>query len=170
MPTVVLSLKIYQNSQLKIVEAHMETLFKGLKVEIEKVNATAQNWVQIAFSGEDEKAALNYLDEVIGLCPTQIENVKKYSTTKGYITWLSESKEELYVDVGLTSPKSMYAIIPLQRLQSQLADGRKIALKRLSELFGLCENFPIIVKITSINKDYIEAEMAEEQLKLYIFP
>lgn len=167
MPTVTLLSKIYQTYQLEIVEDYVKALFKGLKVKIEGVNATAQNQVQITFSGEDEKAAINYLEKEIGLCPTHIQNVKKFSTIRGYITQLGKSKEELYVDVGLASPKKMYATIPLLRMQAQLADGRKMALKKLSELFGLCENLPITIKITDIKADYMEAEIAEAQLRLY---
>ncbi|MEM2767659.1 MAG: DUF2110 family protein [Candidatus Bathyarchaeia archaeon] len=167
MPTVTLLTKIYQSHQVKIVEGHIKALFKGLKVNLEGVNITAQNRIQITFSGEDEEAALSYLEKEIGLCPTSIENVRKFSTVKGHITWLGKSKEEICVDVGLTSPKTIYAIIPLLRLQAQLADGRKIALKKLSELFGLCENLPVNIKVTGVKEDCVEAEMAEEQLRLY---
>lgn len=167
MPTVTLLSKIYRPYQLKIVEDYVEALFKGLKVKIENIKATDQNRIQITFSGEDEKAALSYLEKEIGLCPASIENIKKFSTVKGYITWLGKSREELYVDVGLTSPKNVYATIPLLRLQAQLADGRKIALKKLSELFGLCENLPIFIEVTGINGDCLEAEVAEEQHRLF---
>lgn len=167
MPNVTLLSKIYNVSQLKLVENRMESLFKGLKVKIESVNATAGGWIQIAFSGEDEKAALNYLEKEIGLCPVQIENIKKFSTIKGYVTGLGKSKGALRLDIGVTSPKNTYAAIPLQYLQAQLADGRKIALKKFSELFGFCENLPIITKITSINENHIEAAIAEKQLKIY---
>lgn len=167
MPTVTLLLKIYQPSHLKIVEEYMKKLFKGLKIKIENVNYTVQNWIQISLSGEDEKAALNYLQKEIGLCPVKIENVEKFSTIKGYITGLSKSKEELQIDIGVISPKNAYAKISLQQLQAQLADGRKIALKKLIELYGLCENLPIITKITDITENHIEAQLAEKQINLY---
>ena len=167
MPTLTLLSKIYNASQLKLIKNHMESLFKGLRVKIENVNATSGGWIKIAFSGEDEKAALNYLEKEIGLCPVQIENIKKFSTIKGYVTSLGESRDELRLDIGVTSPKNTYAIIPLQCLQTQLADGRKIALKKFTELFSFCENLPITTKITSINRNHIEVAMAENQLKLY---
>ncbi len=167
MPTVTLLSKLYNDQQITLVETQLKTTLKGLKIKIEKVEATPRGWIQINFSGEDEKAALNYLEEEIGLCPVHIENLKKFSTTKGYITGLSRSKDELCLDIGITSPKNMNAIIPLQQLQAQLANGMKITLKKLAELFGFCENLPLTVKITSTKENHVEAVIAETQLKLY---
>ncbi|MEM2911702.1 MAG: DUF2110 family protein [Candidatus Bathyarchaeia archaeon] len=167
MPTVTLLLKIYDNQQLKLVENQLISTLKGLKVKIENVEAASRGWVQVNFLGEDEKAALSYLEEEIGLCPVRIENLKKFLTTKGYIMGLGESKNELHLDIGITSQKIMNATIPLQHLQAQLADGRKIALKKLIELFGFCESLPLKVKITRINENHIEATIAETQLKIY---
>ncbi|MGB9853889.1 MAG: DUF2110 family protein [Candidatus Bathyarchaeales archaeon] len=167
MPTVTLLSKVYNNRQLKLVENQLKSTLKGLKVKIENVEAAPRGWIQVNFSGEDEKAALSYLEEEIGLCPVRIENLKKFSTTKGYIIGLGGNKDELRLDIGITSPRTMNATIPLQHLQAQLADGRKIALKKLIELFGFCENLPLKAKITRINENHIQATIAENQLKLY---
>jgi hypothetical protein len=167
MLTVTLLSKVYNTHQLKPVENQLKYILKSLKIKIENVEVAPRGWIQVNFSGEDEKAASSYLEEEIGLCPVRIENIKKFSTTKGYITGLGESKDELCLDIGITSPKTMNATIPLQHLQAQLADGRKIALKKLTELFGFCENLPLKAKITSINENHIEATIAENQLKLY---
>jgi hypothetical protein len=167
MPTVTLLLKVYNAQQLKLVENQLKSTLKGLKVKIGNVEAAPRGWIQVDFSGEDEKAALSYLEDEIGLCPVRIENLKKFSTTKGYIIGLGESKDALCLDIGITSPKTMNATIPLQHLQAQLADGRKIALKKLSELFGFCENLPLKAKIIRINENHIEATIAENQLRLY---
>lgn len=165
MPTVTLLSKIYSGYQLRLVEDQLKHALKDLKVKIESTEATAGGWIQVNFSGEDEKAALNYLEEEMGLCPFHIERIKRFSTTKGYITGLG--KDELRLDFGILSPKNIDAKIPLQQLQAQLADGRKIALKKITELYGFCQNLPLKVKITSINENHIEATLAEEQLKTY---
>lgn len=167
MPTVTLLSKVYTNHRITLVENQLKSTLKGLKVKIENVEATPHGWIQVDFSGEDEKAALSYLEEEIGLCPVHIENLKKFSTTKGYIIGLDRSKDGLCLDVGIISPKIIDAVIPLHHLQAQLADGRKIALKKLVELLGFCENLPLTVKVASINENHIEATMAETQLNLY---
>jgi len=54
-------------------------------------------------------------------------------------------------------------------LHAQLADGRKIALQKLIELFGFCENLPLTIRILSIDEDKkrIEAILSEKQLSQY---
>jgi len=165
MPTVKLLSKIHYDYQLKLVESQLKHTLKGLKVKIEKLEATTYGWIQVNFSGEDERAALKCLEEEIGICPLSIEVLKKFSTTKAYI--LSLGKDELRLDVGVILPESTKIIIPLKQLQVQLADGRKTILKELSELFGFCKNMPLTVKIKSISEKQIEASLAEKQLNIY---
>ncbi|MEM2202553.1 MAG: DUF2110 family protein [Candidatus Bathyarchaeia archaeon] len=165
MIAVVLSTKIYSEDQLTHVEDYLRMLFKGLVVRVENLEITVDNRIQVAFQGEDEKAALNLLEKEVGLSPTSLGALKKFSTAKGYIAKLSEGY--ITVDVGVVFPKTLEATVPLQRLQAQLADGRKIATKKIAELYGLTENMPVTVKITSLGKDSIEAELAETQLTTY---
>ena len=164
MPTVTLSSKIYCDDQLKHVEEHLKSSLKGLKVKIEGVQAAPRGWIQVTFSGEDEKAALSYLENTIGLCPTHATSLKKFSLIKGYITSLGKLEDRLQLDIG---PNIEYVIIPLWRLQAQLTDGRKMALKKIVELYGLCENTPLITKIIRVDGNYLDATIAENQLKHY---
>jgi hypothetical protein len=48
-------------------------------------------------------------------------------------------------------------------------DGRKLALKKIAELFGFCVNLPLQVKIFRISKEKerIEAIISEKQLNQY---
>ncbi|MEM3672900.1 MAG: DUF2110 family protein [Candidatus Bathyarchaeia archaeon] len=164
---VTLSTKIYNNSQTKIVSKFLKNMLKGLNASVEIVDVTPREHVKVAISGEDENVALQYLETEIGVCPENLDGVKKFSTLKGRITALGKSKSEIYVDVGIHLPTDVDAIITLQRLQAQLADGRKIALKKLIELFGFCENLPLNVKVLDKNEKYIETALSEEQLSKY---
>jgi len=166
MPTVTLSAKIYNDSQIKLIEDNLKTALKGLNVKIEKVQATPQNWIQITFSGEDERAALNYLENIIGICPANINSIAKFQTVKGYLIDVGKSEDQLCLDIGLTT-QNIVAKISLRHLQAQLVDGRKMALRKVAELYGFCENMPIAAKITRVGGNCLEAMMAESQLKLY---
>ena len=167
MPTVTLSTRIYNDFQLKMIEKLLESMLKGLKVETEICRVTPRRWVQITVSNEDEKVALRYLADEIGLCPTLLKNVKKFSTVRGYIS--SIGRKELHIDLGISSPSIIDATVPLQQLQAQLADGRKIALKKLAELFGFCQSLPLTVKVLNVDreKSYIGAVLSERQVELY---
>jgi len=169
MSSVTLLTKTYNNFQPKTIEKFLKPKLEGLRASTKICGVTSRGWVQIAISGEDETAALHYLANEIGLCPTDLKLVNKFSTIKGRVTALNKSKDAIYIDIGVSSPKIVDATIPLQHLQAQLVDGRKAALKKLTELFGFCENLPLHVKICDIDREkgYIEAMLSLNQLKQY---
>lgn len=169
MPTVTLLAKTYGGFHQEAFDKILKPMLKGLEVETKICGVTSRGWIQVAVSGEDENAALRYLADEIGLCPTYLSNVEKFSTMKGCVTALNKGKDKLYVDVGVFSPNTIDAAIPLQRLQAQLVDGRKFALKKLVELFGFCENLPLTVKVCGIDEEngQIEAMLSEKQLRTH---
>jgi hypothetical protein len=169
MSTVTLQAKAYSDFQLKLVDKLLKSKIKGLNAETEICGITPCRWVQITVSGEDEKVALHYLADEIGLCPTRLEDVERFSITRGHIIAMDKSRSELHVDIGVFSPKIIDTTIPLQHLQTQLVDGRKVAFKKIVELFGFCENLPLTVKILNIDKEknHVEAILSEKQLNQY---
>ncbi len=170
MPTVTLFAKTHNKRRLDSFDKALKSMLEGLKAEVKTCGATARGWIQVSVSGEDENPALHYLDDMIGLCPSSFEDVHRFSTIKGRITNLDQSKDELRVDIGVFSPRIYDAVIPLARLQAQLVDGRKISLKEIVELFGFTENLPVTLKIDSIDEDKSQfvAEVAEKQRRQYI--
>jgi len=169
MPTVTLLAKAYNDFQLKQVGRNLGSTFDGLKVQTKICEVTSRGWIQIAVSGEDETVALHYLADRIGLCPADLENVKKFSTIKGYVVASDGNKNELCIDIGVFSPTNVDAAIPLQKLQAQLGDGRKASLRKFIEVFGFCEKLPLTIKILSVDKEKnrIEAELSENQQEQY---
>jgi hypothetical protein len=71
--------------------------------------------------------------------------------------------------VGVFQPKTVHATIPLSHLQAQLVDGRKVALRKMGELFGFCGNLPLNIKIIRVNEEEnrIEAELSAQQVEKY---
>jgi hypothetical protein len=167
--SVTLLTKVYNNSQLGQVDRSLRSLLEGLKVRTSVPGADSRGWVNVSILGEDENVAVHYLAEKVGICPAGLEEIRKYSTFKGFVADPSRSKNELWVDVGVSSPSSVDAAVPLCRLQSQLSDGRKIALGKLAELFGFCENLPLHVRVSSVDseKRFVEAELSERQQRQY---
>jgi len=164
-----LPVKLYNDSQLSQVERNLKHIFEGLKAEIKFHGASPRGWIQVSVSGEDDKVVTHYLADKIGLCPIELQNVGKYSRFKGFLIEPTKTKDELHVDIGIFSPSNIDAVIPLHRLQSQLGDGRKIALDKLAELFGFCRNLPLHIRVTSVDfqKRHIEAELSEKQQSQY---
>jgi hypothetical protein len=170
MTTLTLLTKINNERQLKQIDKALKLAFEGLEVEAKILGTVADRWVQIALAGEDEGIATNYVIKEIGLCPSNLENVKKLSTLNGYITNLEKNGEELSIDVGVFQPKIVHATIPLRRLQAQLVDGRKIALGKIAELFGLREDLPVNIKVSRLSEEQsrIEAELSSGQVRKYM--
>lgn len=165
LPSVTLLTRIYNDSQLDQVDGNLRSLLSGLKAKTRILGADSLGRVQVSISGEDENVATRYLADNIGLCPIGLEKISKYSTLKGYVTDPLRSKNELWVDIGVSSPSHVQAAVPLSRLQAQLGDGRKMPLTTMAELFGLCENLPLHIRVTSVEfeKEHIEAELSEKQ-------
>jgi hypothetical protein len=169
MTTLTLLARVHSVSQLNQIGEALKLSLEGLDVEAKILGTVADRWVQIALSGEDEGVATNYIAKEIGFCPTNFGNIKKSSTLKGYVTSFEKSTEELAVDVGVSQPKTIHATIPLSHLQAQLVDGRKVALRKMGELFGFCENLPLNIKVTRVNEkeSRIEAELSARQIEKY---
>ena len=167
MTTLTLLTKISNNNQLEQVHKALKTPLNGLEVEIKILGTAAGGWVQIALSGEDKGIATNYVTQEVGLCPDSFENVEKFSTLKGYIQKIG--KNELTVDLGVFQPKIAHATVPLRHLQDELVEGRKIALKKIAELFGFCEGVPLTVKVNGLDEEEkrINAELSSEQIRKY---
>ena len=161
--------KIQSTRQLKLIEKLLKASFEELNVETEVVTAPWGRWVQVTLSGEDEAIATNFLRKELGLCPASLKNVEKLATLKGYIVNVGKNQDALFVDIGVVQPEIVYANIPLRYLQATLADGRRLALKRIVELFGFCNGMPINVKVTAVKRaeKVVEAELANGQFERF---
>jgi len=171
MPTVTLLEKAYSHFPAEAFESTLKSLCKGLKVQIKIKGKIAQEWVQAEVNGEDESVALQLLKSEFGLAPNNADNVEKFSVLRGRIVDSGKTAAELCVDVGVFAPRVVYAEIPLQSLQAQLADGKKLPLQRLTELFCLLNYVPLHVKIVNIDwhgeNESFSAELSERQLALF---
>jgi hypothetical protein len=147
MPVVTLREKVYPPFSPKMFEPTFTSLCEGLHVRIGITGKTSRGWLQVDVSGEDETAALSFLNQRIGLAPVYAHTLKRWSTIKGRIVAPDKSRTGLYVDVGILSPQIVDAAIELRTLQSQVADGKKLPLRRLVELFCFHENLPLEVKM-----------------------
>jgi len=158
---------VYGSFAPKAFEPLFRSLCRGLRVRLEVVGKTDRGWIEIEVSGEDESAALNLLGREMGLAPTSIDKLKKSSAVTGRVFSSGQSEDGLCVDVGVLSPQTCDAVIPLKSLQAQLADGKKLSLLQLTELFCFCDNMPVSVKVVGdidTEGKHVEAELSEAHL------
>jgi hypothetical protein len=170
MTTLTLLVKASNAGQLKQIDDLLKAEFENLDVEVKILGNPVNKWVQVSLSGEDEGIATSYTNKEIGTCPMSLENVKNFPFLKGYISKVDENKQELKVDVGVFEPKVIHATMPLAYLQAQLADGRAVALKKISEIYGFHEGLPLNVKVIRLNSEeneVLHAELSVEQIQKY---
>jgi len=164
---IVLLQKIYGAVSLDELEEVLKRLCEGLRVKLTGLSVVENGWVKAKISGEDENVAAHFLEKELGLAPITIRTVNRFSVLRGNVTFSGRNKMKISVDVGVFSPKPIYALVPLRRLQGQLVDCRKFALERISELFGLADGFPLEIRVVKAGADRFEAELTEKQLELY---
>ena len=140
-------------------------MLEGLDVNLAILGTGGRGWVEASVSGQDEKVALRFLRDNVGLCPSSLAEIHEFSVVGGFVSGRAESRNELRLDFGFASPSVIDAVIPLRRLQAQLVDGRKMALSALVSLFGLCTNMPLQVRMLRVDPvaKYFEAELSEKQ-------
>ncbi len=162
--------KIYSTNQRRQIDEVIKDLFEGLSVYATVKSASTESWVHVTLEGEDEEVAKNLLNREFGFCPATLKNVEDGSTLKGYVTGLGKNTEKLGVDVGVFQPKTVHANIALTHLQTQLVGEQKLPLKELAELWGICENLPLAIKVVHVDVEAntIDAELAPEQLERFL--
>jgi hypothetical protein len=168
MTTLTLLVKASNLGQVKQIDELLKTQFEELDVEVKVLTNSANRWVQVSLSGEDEAIATSYINKEIGTCPTSLDNAKNYPVLKGYISKLDLNKQELIVDVGIFEPKIVLVTVPLTCLQAQLVDGRKVDLKKIAEIYGFAERSPLSIKPVSPiaeEDDVLQAELSVEQVE-----
>lgn len=164
---VVLLQKIYSKASLEELERFLKGICGELDVNLDGLSVVENGWVGVQISGRDEWVTVRLLEKEIGLAPVSVNNVEHFSVFRGRVIFLGRSKMEVFVDVGVFSPRPVYAVIPLQTLQGQLVDGGKLALQRIAELFVLSDNFPLEVRVVGDGADTLRAELTEKQMRVF---
>ncbi|MCL4429773.1 MAG: DUF2110 family protein [Chloroflexi bacterium] len=165
MTTLTLLVKALNLGQVKQIDELLKSQFEELDVEVKVLTNTANRWVQVSVSGEDEAIAASYINKEIGTCPTSLDNAKNSPALKGYISKVDLNKQELTVDVGIFEPKVVLATIPLDSLQIQLVGGRKADLKKIAEIYGLAERSPLSIKPLGEVGEGLQVELTAEQVE-----
>ena len=168
MTDLTLLIKTSNTRQIKQIDDLLKSEFENLSVDVKILGNTAGNWVKIAISGEDEVIATSYINKKIGTSPISIKKVNNFSILKGYISKVDTVNQELKIDVGIFEPKIIQAAISSAYLRAQLADGKKIDLQKISEIFGFKENLPLGIKVVRLNdeeNDVLQAELSDEQIE-----
>jgi hypothetical protein len=170
MTTLTLLVKTKHGAHIRAIDESLKDQFAELEVEAEVLANTANHWVQVSLTGEDEAIATSYLRKTYGLCPVTLENARTTDTFKAYISKVDETKERLLLDVGIFEPQIVSAIVSPACLQSQLVEGRNLSMRKIAELYGLAEGIPLTVNVNweKSTEGELFAELSTEQVAKFI--
>ena len=143
------------------------SLCQGLEVDVKVIGTAGRGWLVVELKGEDEEVARRLLEDEMGLAPVRPEEVGKGSVIRGRI--ISVKEDGLLVDIGVFEPYNLDALVPLDALRCQLANGLDLDMEDLSSLFCLVENLPLEVKLLeeplSVEGEPVRAELSEGQVR-----
>jgi hypothetical protein len=166
-PQLFLLEKAYGKGSLTAFGTYLRRICGDLKVSFADLRVMENDWVAVQVSGPDERVAVHLLEREVGLAPVSASDVERFSVHRGKVSSSGASRTEIFVDVGVFSPKPVFARIPLRTLQAQLADGGKLALRSLVERFTLLDNFPLEVRVTDVSDIAFNAELTERQVQVF---
>jgi hypothetical protein len=168
MTDLTLLVKIFGARQLKQIDDLLKSEFENLDVDVKILGNAGGKWLKVSISGEDEVIATSYINKKIGTCPISIKKIEKFSVLKGYISKIDNANQEIMVDVGVFEPKIIQAAISLTYLQAQLADGKKIDMQKICEIYGFKENLPLTIKVIRLSEEEnegLQAELSQLQIE-----
>lgn len=168
MTTLTLLAKASNPKQIQQVNDLLQAELGELDLEVKMLGNTHNRWVQIELSGEDEPLATNYINQKIGTCPQNLQNIQEGSILRGYLSKIDSAQQQLLIDIGVFEPKVTQAVVHLPFLQAHLAEGRKVDLQKIAQTFAFREGLPLSVKIVGCagaGEGLLEAEFSDEQLE-----
>jgi hypothetical protein len=143
----------------------LTSTISGIDAQIKITGKTSRNWIKVDVSGSDSTVLTNFLLQRSGIAPHTLGNLTVSAELKGRIIDSGNVGYGLYVDVGVSQPETIDALIPLHVLRRQLAEDKKVSIPKIIEAFCLYDNLPLKIKITKITPEKkLEAELAQEQI------
>jgi hypothetical protein len=134
---------------------------RELDVSLSRLKTDNRDRIVIEIDGEDEEFVANVLSKEYGVV-TATYAILTGSVYSGHFVDTGKVGYGLYVDIGITIPIQVDALIPLFRLREQLS-MEKIPLRAIAKAVIFVDDLPVKVSITSIDNrgPKIEAELAK---------
>ncbi len=164
-----ISLERRKKDIFKRYKKYLNELIKGFSqtsIEILKLREIDSRF-EILIDGPDELFVKNLLEAEIGRV-IKFNEIKKGDILKGTLVNVGRVGFGLFFDCGVIDPP-IDVLIPLYKLRTQLADERKVSLKKIINIYDFINHFPICIKIIEFNneKNNLEGELAENSLSIY---
>ncbi|MHA1936663.1 MAG: DUF2110 family protein [Candidatus Thorarchaeota archaeon] len=149
---------------LNNVESDISEMTRELDVSLSRLKTDKRDRIIIEIEGEDEEFVANVLAKEYGSV-TSTEETSIDSVYSGHFVDTGKVGYGLYVDIGITTPLHVDALVPLFRLREQLS-LETLSLRAIAKALVFVDNLPVKIKIANVELrgPKIEAELAESFL------
>ncbi len=164
MQDLVILEKIYgDRSGFEKLNRKLKSLIGDLEVKW-KIGITQKQWAKIRLEGEDEEISANLIRDEFGEVPYKLSSVKEGQTYRGRFIDLGKVGYGVYVDIGIFSPTSKDALIPLYYLKREFENK---PVRQIIREFGWVDYLPVEVQIEKVEfgTREVEAYFTEKQMK-----
>jgi len=140
--------------------------FPKTKISINKLRDYDKR-VEITINGPEEVFVTNILKKEIGLIH-QFDQIQERNVYRGTIVDIGKVGFGIFVDCAIFNPETD-VLITLHTLREQLCNRKERSLREIIKTYDLIENFPLFVKITSIDhkKKQIEGKIADKTIEFF---
>ena len=97
--------KVYGEASLEDFGKYLKSICGDLSVSFTRLEVMENGWVGVQASGRDERVAVHLLEREVGLAPVSANNVERFSLYQGRVISSGKSRIEIFVDIGVFSPK-----------------------------------------------------------------
>jgi len=146
------------------MKSEIANMISELDAEVQKASTDKKGHIILSIKGEDEEFIVNLLDREYGIVPKP-EKLTIGQVENGYLVDIGKVGYGLYVNVGISKPSRMDALLPLHKIRDQF-EMPKTPLRKIARALILVDNLPVEIVLTDIdNRDSkIEAEFSRQTL------
>lgn len=152
--------KIYRNNReaKRSLEEMLGNLIE-VDAKVTSVSRGPRGWAVVSLEGSEEEVAAKYIESIHGTLSTLAE-LGEGDIRRGKIVDLGRVGYGIYVDIGVVDPRGepVDALVPTFSLKKHLGIKGAMSIRRMSNLLGLMDNFPLDVRIFKVDRERLRVE------------
>lgn len=139
----------YQHRIVQSLRSEIKNMTTDLDCNLTGLRTDKRGHIGIKLDGEDSEFVCNVLQKQHGNIP-EFDYLKPGFHTNGCLVDVGKVGYGLYVDIGITAPDQMDALIPLHRLREQLVLP-KASLRTIAKKMILVDSLPVDIEILNVD-------------------
>jgi len=130
------------------------------------ISFSKRGWTIINVEGDDSEVLVELLSRKFGLAVSDASKIEQYGNYRGLI---QNAAPDLLVDVGVESPVPVFVKVKSGSFLAQLADGKKVPPKDVTEFYGMLPELPVSIRVSKAGTGETPPEgwLSDSQISLF---